>query len=261
MPKARWVRGIVLGSALLVLAGAPGVADQFWVAYEGDDYPENVGWNRNYGDETGGPPHGGAHRSIADGVLTLDSLFNDQVYDYYEMIPSTMPGPAEAFVAEWRVLVDSRSGTIDTGVLIARDDPPGHVEFYLGGDGLHVNFDEAFVSLAPDTFHTFRFASADMTSYELTIDESMTYAGTLKASLLTRRVSFGDGVMGQASLSHWDYMRFGIVPEPRSFAAALLAAAIVGRRWFQPRGWRTECDEGGRSCFTAASRRRQSPAG
>ena len=58
-------------------------ATPFWIAYEGDDYPENQGWERVYGDEHG-PNSGGAIRSLADGIFTEDSLHDDQIFDFYE---------------------------------------------------------------------------------------------------------------------------------------------------------------------------------
>ncbi len=41
MPETQWARGVFMGIASLLLAGASAVGEQFWVAYEGDDYPEN----------------------------------------------------------------------------------------------------------------------------------------------------------------------------------------------------------------------------
>jgi hypothetical protein len=89
---------VVVVAVVLVLAPAVGLADQYWVAYEANDFPENMGWLRRYGDENG-PMHGGAERSVAEGILTLDGLRHDQIYDGAEMQRPIDPGPGELFVA------------------------------------------------------------------------------------------------------------------------------------------------------------------
>ena len=53
MRKSRRLQALVLGAALILLGGADSRAEQFWIAYEGDDYPENQGWERACGNELG----------------------------------------------------------------------------------------------------------------------------------------------------------------------------------------------------------------
>jgi len=119
MRETRCVRGIVLTGALLLLAGAPGRAEQFWIAYEGDDYPENQGWNRVFGNGAG-PDQGGANRSVSDGIFTLESLYDVSVCDFYKQERTVDPGPADLFVAEWRVRIDPSSDPHDAGVTCPR---------------------------------------------------------------------------------------------------------------------------------------------
>src|SRR5262249_20346055 len=90
--------------ALLVTECALGTP--YWVAYEGDDFPEAEGWERH----TSG---GGAVRSLLDGVLTLDSLQSPLIFDDYFWRRQLNPGPQELFVCEWRVRVTEAYGPLD----------------------------------------------------------------------------------------------------------------------------------------------------
>jgi len=229
MRKMRWRRGLCLAAWLGLLGSAASRAEQFWIAYEGDDYPENQGWKRVYGNENG-PYAGGANRSLADGILTIDSLSNIYVCDFYEIHRHINPGPGEVFMAEWRVLVDPRSDASDVGVVIARDEPAGDVFLELGPAGVIVEPGHVSISLPPDVFHSFFFRSDDMETYDLFIDGVSRHSGRFDpVTNLESFVNFGDGVQGQRSLSQWDYFRFGVVPEPAS-AAALLLGALLGVR-------------------------------
>jgi hypothetical protein len=220
-----------LGLTLLLAATLPAVASPFWVAYEGDDYPENQGWQRVYGDENG-PYKGGAVRSLADGVLTSDGLRNNQIFDYYYQDLTCDPGPGETFVAEWRVRIDPRSGAEDVGVGIFRASSPAHAYFYLGPSAVEVLPGEFSIGLAPDQFHAYRFESPDMVHFTLTIDDTIGLAGIFDSFTVNQgAVGFGDDVQGQRSLAQWDYFRYGIVPEPASGFAVCLAACFALRHF------------------------------
>lgn len=213
--------------ALLSVGALSAAATPYWIAYEGDAYPEDCGWTRVYGDENG-PQQGGAERSLADGILTLDGLRSDQIFDGYEIQRAIDPGPGETFVAEWRVCVDPQSDPRDVTVVIARDSPPGYASFRLGPSALWIRGDDVTIDLAPNVFHKFSFSSLDMQQYRLVIDESVEYLSSFQSyTILTSFVAFGDGVQGQRSLASWDYFRFGAVPEPSTLllSVALFAAA------------------------------------
>jgi hypothetical protein len=125
--KRRVVLLTLLTCAWLV---ARAEAEPYWVAYEGDALPEEVGWKRHWGDASG--PYGpGANRWIEDGVFVLDSLKDDQIFDYYDVQRPIDPAPGELFIAEWRGRVDEPSDPGDAEVVIARDYPAGHVAFHL----------------------------------------------------------------------------------------------------------------------------------
>ena len=56
---------LIFAAALSCAAASPALAEQYWIAYEGDDFPENEGWTRTIS-------AGGAERWIEDGALVLD---------------------------------------------------------------------------------------------------------------------------------------------------------------------------------------------
>jgi len=213
-------------AALGVLVAQAG-ADEYWIAYEADDFPENDGWRRHFGNEDG-PYQGGAERWIEDGVFVLDSLRHDQIYDFYDIERPIDPGPGELFVAEWCVSVKESIPEYDLGVSIARDEPPGDVLFRLREDEVYIWTEGVSISLGQPGFHTYRLESWDMESYSLVIDEAVMYYGMFDPETFSRsRVAFGDGTQGARSLSHWDHLRFGVVPEPHSLTCSILAALVL----------------------------------
>ena len=200
--------------ALLSVGALSAAATQYWIAYEGDAYPEDCGWMRVYGDENG-PQQGGAERSLADGILTLDGLFFFKQKTAYEIQRAIDPAPGETFVAECRVCVDPQSDPRDVGIVIARDYPPGHVSIDSGPAGVWFPDDHVAIALEPNVFHEFSLSSADMEQYRLVIDGTLEYVSDFEAyTILDSFVNFGDAVQGERSLSRWDYFRFGAVPEP-----------------------------------------------
>jgi hypothetical protein len=118
----RWPILSVLVASLLSWSAS---ADQYWIAWEGDDFPENQGWTRVWGNWDGQYEGPGAIRTLENGILTYDSLYDDGVYDFSEMYrPGQMDsGSGELFVMEWRLnveQVDSWYG--DPGVVLSSDE-------------------------------------------------------------------------------------------------------------------------------------------
>jgi len=207
----------------LAVAPAPGA---YWIAYEGGPgFPEQVGpWTREFGDEHGFG-HGGAERRIEDGIFVLDSLRHDQIFDFYEVRRKIDPMPPfELFVGEWRVRVDEPSDPWDVGVSIVRDEPPGWFILKLAPGRIRIYTEALEFPIAPGTFHTYRFTSADMRQYELFLDGELLHRGRFDdQTFFNSRFSFGDGVQGRRSISRWDYVRFGALPDVSTSALALVA--------------------------------------
>jgi hypothetical protein len=227
------IRLALIAGFVFVLA-APAAAVPYWIAYEGNDYPENEGWERVYGDETG-PEQGGSERSLDSGWLVLDSLRNHLIYDTYFFRRSLNPGPGETFVAEWRVDVVQNIGALpDTALAIARDGR-GTLAFQFGTDYLRNRREDYVLPLTPGVPHAFRVESPDMLSYSLFIDGVFARTGQWDLESLNESyVAFGDSGLGGGitSIARWDYVRFGVVPEPLSVIqfGCCLAALFTRRR-------------------------------
>ncbi|MFH1746977.1 MAG: hypothetical protein ABIG44_08025 [Planctomycetota bacterium] len=181
-------------------------AEPYWVAWEGDTYPEDDGWERTaYG--------GGAERWFEDGSLVLDGLASTDISDFYRNQRPTAPNEGEVFVMEWRLRVDEVHGFADPGVSITSEGQAALTLVYTAnsiyslGEGLWINF-------APGTFHDYSLTSADLVTYTLHIDGQLAHTGQFDTTGWESGVEWGDVGQGARSLSTWDYVRFGVVPEP-----------------------------------------------
>jgi len=197
--------------------------------------PENEGWERHWGNDDGSHEGEGAIRTLADGILTMDSMYDLRVYDYacHYLYGEVDPEPGELFVAEWRVYVEEWVGDYgapDSRVCVCSDDGwllalglfPDHVESQYE-DGVNI-------PITPDVFHDYRLLSWDMRAYELYIDDELARVGSFWDGTLCSKFAWGDGVRGAASLAHWDYVRFGVVPEPSSALMLMTAYVCAGGR-------------------------------
>ena len=224
------MRHLLIFVAALSCAGfSVATAEQYWIAYEGNDFPENVGWDRHWGVHVPpGDPNSVPERSIEDGVFVLDTTCDIWLNDYYQIERSIDPAAGELFVAEWRVAVDELLVYWDAGIVIARDEPPGHVAFRFGTDSVLISTEDLEFELGSG-FHSFRLESPDLDEYDLYVDGGLLHQGTFESeSLLESYVAFGNGAHGASSLSRWDYVRFGTIPEPSS--GTLLSVAFLARR-------------------------------
>jgi hypothetical protein len=215
------IRTLCLVVALLLAAPGAGAAP-YWVSYEGNDYPENEGWTRY-------SLYGGAQRSFEDDSFVLDSRASTGICDFYQMFRSgaTDPGPGETFVMDWQLRVDEVVGPWDTGVGVYADG-----KWAVGFDFNRTNVYSAFepgvgASFSPGVFHHFQLTSTDMRNYVLSIDGEEAIRGAFWLSLFSSQVWWGDETQGGASLSHWDYFRFGVVPEPKCLPLILAGVLIL----------------------------------
>ena len=225
---------------LPLLAGAyalpaPATATPYWVAYEGNDFPENEGWTRVV--DGIGP----AERTLNDGVLTIDGLADRQIDDYYRMERSIDPEPGEEFVMEWRLRVDEIVGhplaLYDPGVAVFSDDD-WTVSLLFGVDFIRSFHENVVIPMQPGVFHEFKFRSSDMRNYKLYVDGALVHDGSFwEPTFESSKVAWGDVARGSASISNWDYFRVGVVPEPATIWLVLvgLTAALVFRARRVPR--------------------------
>ncbi len=222
-------------AGLVVLAGSA-VAEPYWVAWEGDCLPEEQGWTRFWGDWDGAYHGSGAVRTIADGVMTMDSLYDPGVYDLAHMHRPIDPAMGETFIAEWRLCVDAVVGggpLPSDPVVTIYSDQQTLLAFRYSADGVRNFFEwELFVPLTLGTFNSFRVESTDMQAYTFWVNGAFAFSGEFRPSAGSSEFAWGDSCQGVASLTHWDYVRFGaVVPEPATGPALLLLlAACCARR-------------------------------
>ena len=209
----KWVLafGVLAGAALLAHA------EPYWIAYEGNDFPENEGWTRISSEPL-------AERWLQDGSLFVDSRAVGLTVDVYANSPPADPGPGELFVMAWRLLIHD-SPLLSVGVNYTSID--GHaVAFDFDDHRLWYGPDD-WVEFEPAVFHEYELRSADLQSYELRIDGIPSLEGTFHAGGYPPEIGFGDGTT-KGSLAQWDYLRFGVVPEPA--AGVLLCLLLLTRR-------------------------------
>jgi len=215
-------------AAVLSLATAAGAA--YWVEYEPASglFPEQAGWTRVI-------HAGGAQRYFDEGALVLDGRASIQIVDYYRMDrPGALdPGVGEVFVAQWRLLVDEVNELEDPAVTVFSDDR-WSVLFDFGEDHVRSFEEPGLVAwFEPYVYHDFELRSIDMRAYELFIDGHLSLAGSFHRLVSSSLIAWGDGVQGSASLSRWDYFRFGALPEPGA-----LGLFVVPGTLFLSRGLR-----------------------
>ncbi len=207
-------------AGLLVISTAR--AEQYWIAYEGDDFPENEGWTRTIS-------AGGAERWIEDGALVLDGRQDIMIADSYSMLRSVDPGPGELLLMRWRLNVDEVTmGHSDPHVAVFSDES-WSVAFRFSESHVFNAFDLGMnAGFEPGIFHRFELWSCDMRTFELSIDDTLALSGDFVHVITVSKVAWGDGIVGAASMSRWDHFRFGVVPEPSS--ALLLGLGLLIRR-------------------------------
>jgi hypothetical protein len=202
---------------LLTLVGSA-AGEQFWVEYDATcgQFPEQVGWERQ-------TYYGGDQHSFDGGSLVLDGLAPDGPEDYYRMDAPIALGPGETFVMQWRMRVDQVIGPyFDPGVNFT----------VLGQAALTLVYSESSIfslgestiaTFEPGVFHNYQVTSSDLDTYTLQIDGQEAHSGLLAPTGWESGMEWGDYTRPVSSLSMWDSVSFGVVPEPG--ALALLGCA------------------------------------
>lgn len=214
----------------LVLAACATPSRAYYVAWEGDCLPEDGGWNRNWGDWSGQYHGTGAVRTIQDGVMTMDSLYDDGVCDFAYIERPLNPAPGEMFVLEWRLAVDQVIGPGDPGIGLFSDD--GWAVFFEYWQGfVRGGFDSTLqLPISMGEFHNYRMTTWDMRVYQLFVDGQLEHEGTFWYCAASPKLGWGDDVQGAASLHRWDYVRVSTIPEPACLALLPVIVAYVARR-------------------------------
>jgi hypothetical protein len=209
----------VLNIMLAMLVGAATArASPWWASWSGDSglYPEEAGWTRYSSDP---PPQ----RWLEDGSLFIDSRAVWGMSDIYSQLHAgeMTLGPGETVVVSWRVQVVE--GGEDAAVEVDSDDQ-WTVHLELGIDGVHSFYEPGnWAPFAPGVFHDFLLESSDLRTYTLAIDGVPSLWGNFFHSLFySPGVGWGDMSTDQ-SLSAWQSVEAGIIPEPSAALCALIA--------------------------------------
>jgi hypothetical protein len=204
----------------------------YYIEWDGTCLPEDAGWTRDWGDWTA-PYHGtGAVRTIEDGIMTVDSLYDPGVFDVALMERAFNPAPGEVFVMEWRLAVDQVVGGFpgDPGVGLCSDDR-WVVAFKYDHDTVLGAFDEGLhVPVTAGEFHSYRLTSSNMRTYDFFIDGEFVHEGPFSYGGDTSLMGWGDVTQGVGSLSRWDYVRVYTTPEPAALAMCGAFLVMARRR-------------------------------
>jgi hypothetical protein len=202
--------------AVLALRPSLAPADLYWITYEGNDFPENEGWERHvYG--------GGAERYLQDGCLVLDGRGSTAIADFYRQPLISDPGEGEAFEALWSVYVADLTGFADPGVALGSHGH-GSVVLRYQEDRICSLLEGVYIDFTGGVAHDYLLTSNDMLTYSLFIDGALAHVGIFIGPMGQSQADWGDYTQGASSLSTWNYFRFGVVPEP----ATGLAVGSVG---------------------------------
>jgi hypothetical protein len=197
-----------------------GKSDMYWIAWEGQDWPENMNlaWVRSWGNWKG-PHQGGAYRTLEDGILTYDSLYDPGVFDWYEMHrPGALdPGPGEVFLVQWRLWAEQVTGypAYDPGLYVQSDQARGLGLAFNDTSVLSVCEQKVIAYIEPGCFHDFALWSANMYDYHFDVDGQELAVGVFHQGFSTSWLFWGDCTQGAASLHHWRFVCFGVVVAPQ----------------------------------------------
>ena len=219
--------------AVLLLGGSLALGEPYWIDWDGSDWPEAVGYTRSWGNWDGAH-QGGAYRTLENGILTYDSLYDPGVWDSYNMedFGPLELGTGEIAVIEWRLKVDQAYSGGDPGVGLNSQDG-WNLGYAFTEDHIR-SLSENYLNIpfVPYVWHDYRVVSPDLRTYDLFIDGELVHQGTLEQTFPGSLVGFGDAGQNftSGSLHHWDYFRFGVVsPEPSAFQLLVLLWVIVWR--------------------------------
>jgi hypothetical protein len=224
--------GAVFAVVFCVISAATSVATPYFYDWEGDQYPEQVGWTHHVYHDDGIPP---ATRTLQDGWMTIDGLASPSIADFcsIERPGQIDPGPGEEFVMQWRLRIDEIDVTPRDPGTVVFSDHAWVVGMEYTIDSIQFPFESyPTVRFAPYVPHSFELRSADMRTYDFYVDGAMARRGNFVHVTYTSHVGWGDEIVGAASRSAWNYFRFGAVtlPEPSGLAALVLACSMAGKR-------------------------------
>jgi hypothetical protein len=186
-------------------------------AYEGDAWPEDVGWTRQ-GSFT-------AERELIDGwfIQHIEGWYDPPVMnggdsDYYGWQLSEYQGAP--FLCEWRMFSDAPAGEVDHhngAALMVLVGGPTTYHFNMA-NGLArlirgIQFPELYFEIEPDVLHTYRLTVYGGEWFEFRIDGELVAADVPEDVFPTSDALMGFGARYHLSghTTQWDFVRFGTI--------------------------------------------------
>jgi hypothetical protein len=198
-----------------------GVANAQVATYEGDVFPEVEHWLRVGTSD--------ADRTIVDGSLVIavdlgvwEPLPGGE-QDFYKRWISEFEGAP--FFVEWRCMSDApRSEILGVGgsFINATGSVPPSYHFTITQDQVRLWRDNfipmIYVDLEPGVFHTYRVEAYGGVLYVLYIDGIEIDSGVPEGVFpnADARIIWGASMWNTPSTNHWDYVRYGTIPQAGS---------------------------------------------
>ncbi len=127
------------------------------------------------------------------------------------------PGAGEVFIAWWKLWTEQVVGWYgDPGLGVHSDQARGVLLVFNETSVFSVWEQRVLAYIEPGQFHEFALWSTDMYSYQLEIDGQELATGVFGQGASTSLISWGDFVQGAASLHHWRFLRYGVLPLPQA---------------------------------------------
>ena len=214
---------VVTLAVSLVLLGAD--AGPKVVTYEGNVFPEQLGWERVLADTPG------ADRSIVNGVLvqsvTLPEGWAGPLGDaeFYRISLAEFAG-VEQFFIEWRAVTNTPASVLDYSavpVALSAGGTLGVVYHTTMTDSAVALFRTTqipivYVSIDDGVPHTYRLEVRGTKSFAWYIDNQVVESGVPRGSYPDETSELIWGVRRSYfdSITMWDYVRFGVIPKDGS---------------------------------------------
>lgn len=212
------------------------------VSFEGDIFPEADGWSRETSLYF-------SNRSIEQGWLVQQAEIVPQnppnldlsEDDFYRRSIAEFTG-AEGFFLEWRVVTDGpRYGfpNVAPASIVAYGFRNVGYHFTIADDQVRLIRDNllplVYVDIESGVPHTYRLELYGAESYSFLIDGQVVDSGVPEGAYPTAdsAIVFGGRAVHSVELTtvRWDYIRYGVIPEPATGLLLLLgASAIIVRR-------------------------------
>jgi hypothetical protein len=228
----RMIRAFVVVAASLAIKTVSGGV----ISYEGTVFPETEGWRRStsllYSD-----------RTIENGwlvqraeVIPTPPYLDTQEDDFYYHSLAAFSG-ASFFFLEWRVEADGPSSAIASvapASIVAYGSFGIGYHFTIADDQIRLIRDNllpiVFVDIEPGVPHTYLLELYGSDLYQFFIDGQLIDSGVPEGAYPTpdSEIVFGARAATPEGVTtvRWDYIRYGVIPEPAT-AALLLAGTTL----------------------------------